>query len=258
LDRGLHHADAFINLAGEPLAGRRWSAAQKSRIRNSRILSTRSIVEAIERLTQRPSLLINASGANYYGSRSNADRVTEQDRPGSDFLARLCVDWEAEALRAAGPSTRVVLLRSGVVLGTGGGALEQMALPFRLFVGGPIGSGSHYFPWIHQADWLRLVLWSIEHDAAVGPLNLSSPHPVRNREFAAAMGKALGRPAVFPVPVFLLRVVFGEVTDMLVASLPVVPARALSLGFEFNYPEILPALEAIFGKPEDETSSASP
>lgn len=237
-------ADAVINLAGESIAGRRWTSAHKARIRDSRILATRSIVQAIQASAKKPAVMINASAVGYYGSRGN-DTLTEESAPGNDFLATVCRAWEAEAMAAADVS-RVILLRSAPVLEHDGGVLPQMALPFRFFVGGPVGDGQQYWSWIHRNDWLAMVRWALPTNEVSGALNLTSPTPVTNREFAAALGRALRRPAFIPAPAFALRLALGEMADVLLFSQRVIPARALALGFQFRFATLDDALAAAF------------
>jgi len=235
-------ADAVINLAGEPIAGHRWTTAQKARIRDSRILATRSVVAAIHAAARRPATLLNASAVGYYGSRGDAT-LTEESPPGADFLAMVCRAWEAEAL-AATDASRVILLRSAPVLERDGGALPQIARPFRLFIGGPLGSGTQHWPWIHRHDWLGMVHWALEASHVSGPLNLAAPTPVTNREFARTLGRVLHRPAFMPAPAFALRLVLGEMADVLLFSQRVIPAKAEARGFRFRYPALEGALVA--------------
>jgi uncharacterized protein (TIGR01777 family) len=238
-------ADAVVNLAGESIAGRRWSSVQKQRILDSRIHATRSLVEAITRASTPPRVFISASAVGYYGPHAD-EIVTEATAAGSDFLADVCARWESEASRA-GPSTRLVCLRTGLVLDESGGALPQMLTPFRFGVGGPVGSGRQYWPWIHYDDWLSLVLWSIETPSVSGPLNATAPVPVSNADFARAIGRALGRPAFLPTPAFVLRLLLGEMAEALVLSgQRALPAKAERLGFSFRYPRIDDAMRAIF------------
>jgi uncharacterized protein (TIGR01777 family) len=241
----LDDADAVINLAGESIASGRWTSARKGRIHDSRILATRSLVAAIEQSTGRPSVFLSGSAVGYYGARGD-EPVTEQTPPGNDFLATVCREWEAEALRAAG-RTRVVLLRTGIVLASDGGALPQMALPFKLFAGGPVGSGRQYQAWIHRNDWITMTAWALRTTAVTGPLNVTAPNPVTNREFAHALGRALGRPAFMPAPGFALRLALGEMADaLLLTGARVIPAHAQAMGFHFEFPTLQPALQNIY------------
>jgi uncharacterized protein len=240
--KAIEGADAVINLAGESIAGHRWTTAHKARIRDSRILATRSIVAAIHGAGRKPATLVNASAVGYYGSRGDAT-LTEESPPGEDFLATVCRAWEAEALAAADAS-RVILLRSAPVLERDGGVLPQIALPFRFFVGGPVGPGDQYWSWIHRQDWVAIVKWALETNPFVGPVNLAAPTPVTNREFAQTLGRVLRRPALMPAPAFALRLVLGEMADVLLFSQRVIPAKAEALGFNFRYAALEPALVA--------------
>lgn len=235
-------ADVVINLAGESIAGHRWTKSHKARIRDSRILATRSIVAAIHTAARKPATLVNASAVGCYGSRGN-EELTEESTPGGDFLAMVCRAWETEAVAAADAS-RVILLRSAPVLESDGGVLPQMIRPFRFFVGGPVGPGSQYWSWIHRDDWVAIVKWALATNHVAGPLNLAAPTPVTNREFAQTLGRVLKRPAFTPAPAFALRLALGEMADMLLFSQRVIPAKAEALGFRFRYRALEPALVA--------------
>jgi len=241
-------ADAVVNLTGTGIADKRWTPQRKAELRDSRIVPTRSLVAAIASAGTPPPVFITISGVNYYGP-SGDDPKTESAPAGHDFLAQLCVDWEAEARRAESASTRVVPIRTGVVLERTGGALPRMITPFRLFAGGPIGSGRQYMSWIHRIDWVELVRWIVETPAVAGPLNATAPEPVTNRAFARALGRALHRPSLLPTPAFALKLVFGEMAQpLLLTGARVVPARAQALGFHFRYPELDLAFRGIFGE----------
>jgi uncharacterized protein (TIGR01777 family) len=194
-----------------------------------------------------PPTLINASAVGIYGARGD-ELLTEESAPGSGFLASLGRDWEKEALSAA-PHVRVVLLRTGIALDKEGGALPRMALPFRFFVGGPLGSGRQYVSWIHRDDWTAMISWALTTDALSGPLNVTAPTPVTNTEFARTLGRVLRRPALTPAPAFALRGVLGEMADALVTGQRVLPAKAHELGFGFSYPRLESALRAIYPRP---------
>lgn len=240
-------ADAVINLAGASLADRRWSPARKAELRDSRVLPTRSLASAILAAKQPPPVFVSASGVGYYGP-SGSEIKTEDSPSGDDFLARMAVDWEAEA-RAAEPATRVVLVRSGVVLERSGGALAKLIPPFRMFVGGPLGSGRQYFPWIHRIDWIELVRWIVETPEVRGPVNAVAPDDITNKQFARALGRALRRPALLPAPGFALRLMLGEMaTPMLLQGQRAVPAKARAHRFHFRYPTIDQAFRGIFGE----------
>jgi hypothetical protein len=241
----LDGATAVINLAGESIAARRWTAAQKARLIDSRRGATRSLVAAIGSSREPPPVFISASAIGYYGDRGE-EALTETSGPGTDFLATLAVEWERLALQAQSPRTRVALVRTGIVLDPHGGALGRMILPFKAFVGGPLGSGMQYMSWIHRGDWLALVRWMTINDAASGPINATAPAPVTNTEFSRELGRALGRPSLLPAPAFALRLLLGEMADpLLLTSQRVLPARAGSLGFQFSYPNLGPALQAL-------------
>ena len=239
-------ASAVINLAGESIAGRRWSPSHKQRMRDSRLDATRSLVEAIRRASAPPPVFVSGSAVGYYGPHAD-EIVTEATPAGADFLASVCVQWEAEASRVTGLPTRLVCLRTGLVLDKNGGALPQMLPPFKFGVGGPVGSGRQYWPWIHHDDWLALVLWAIDTPHASGPLNATAPVPVSNADFARALGRVLGRPALLPMPALALRLLLGEMADaLLLSGQRALPAKAEHLGFPFRYPRIDDAMRAIF------------
>lgn len=238
-------AAAIVNLAGESLDRRRWSGARKQQLRDSRLLPTRSLVEAVTTAVNPPAALVNASAVGYYGDTGNRP-VTESAPAGDDFLARLCDDWEAEARRATGSGVRVVTLRSGVVLERAGGALPKIARPFRYFVGGRLGSGRQYLAWIHRLDWIEMVRWIVDTPSLSGAVNATAPHPVTNAHFTRALRRALRRPALVPVPGFVLRTIVGEMADALLTGQRALPARAQEAGFHFRYPEIEIALRGLF------------
>jgi uncharacterized protein len=245
--RELDGADAVVNLAGEPIAARRWSADQKQRILDSRVKATRSLAAAIGRSTRPPAVLVSGSAVGYYGPLG--DQVATEETPaGSDFLARVCIEWEAEAQRAASNRTRIVCLRTGLVLEKDGGALPKMLPPFKLFAGGPVGSGRQYWPWIHRADWIGLVRFALATDACAGAVNATAPNPVPNAVFARSLGRVLGRPAVMPAPAFALRLMLGDMADaLLLSGQRAVPASAQRHGFTFRFPLLDDALRAVFG-----------
>lgn len=235
--------DAIVSLAGEPVS-QRWTAAVKKRIYDSRVRKTRQLVSAIGRLAVKPKVLVSASAVGYYGERGD-EVLTEESKPGSGFLSEVCVDWEREAMRAADFGVRVVLLRISVVLGKSGGALQQMLVPFKLGIGGKFGNGRQWMPWIHLDDLVNLVEFAAEQPQVSGPLNASVPNPITNAEFTRALGSAIHRPTVMPVPKFVLEAALGELAGFLVSSQRVVPAATQSAGFRFSYPEIGPALHEL-------------
>lgn len=242
----LDGADAVVNLAGESIGAARWTPEVKQRLRESRIRATRALVEAARRAGRRPRVFVSASAVGYYGAGAGDRVLDEQAPPGDDFLARLCVEWEQEAVRAADLGLRVVLVRTGLVLDAGGGALAKMLPVFRLGLGGRFGSGRQFVPWIHRLDWLELLRWAIGDARVVGPLNATAPDPVTNAGFARALGRALGRPAWLPAPAFALRLVLGEMADvLLLGGQRAVPARALELGFDFRFRDLARALDHI-------------
>jgi uncharacterized protein (TIGR01777 family) len=236
--------DVVMHLAGESVAEGRWTAAQKARIRDSRVIGTRHLVQGIAQAAVRPRTLVSASAVGYYGDRGE-EELTESAAPGRDFLAEVCVAWEQEALAARQHGVRVVTARTGIVLGAGGGALAKMLTPFKLGGGGPLGSGRQWMPWIHVADLARLYVHAAETTAVDGPMNAVAPHPVRNSEFTKALARQLHRPAFLPAPYFGLRLLFGEFAQVLFASQRVVPQVAVDSGFVFQYPEIAAALREI-------------
>ena len=246
LARELDGATALVNLAGESIAGGRWNAARKQALRDSRILATRSLVSALAVTPNPPSTFISGSGIGYYGDRGN-EPLAESSSPGNDFLAHLCVEWEAEARRAESPAIRVVLIRTGLVLEKSGGVLPQMMRPFRFFGGGSIGSGRQYMPWVHRLDWIEMVRWLVDTPAVKGPVNVSAPHPVTNSEFARALGRAMRRPALLPTPGFALKIVLGEMADAALGGQRALPGVPLAHGYHFRYPEIDIAFRGIFG-----------
>ena len=242
----LNGAGAVINLAGAGLADKRWTASRKEVLRSSRILATRALVSAIRDATARPPVLISGSGANFYGTHpDDAPPLDESGPPGSDFLATLCVDWEAEAHAAEALDCRVVIVRSGIVLARDGGALQKLMTPFKFYVGGRLGSGRQIMTWIHLNDWISMVSWLAEHPSATGVYNGAAPHPVSNAQLSRALGEALGRPSWLPVPGFVLRLIVGEMAGVaLRRGQRVIPKRALDAGFSFEYPDIAGAMRA--------------
>ena len=246
LAREIAGATAVINLAGESIAGPRWTTARKQALRDSRILATRSLAAAIADSADPPATFISGSAVGYYGDRG-AEPLTEDSSPGSDFLARLCVEWEAEAQRAARDGVRIVTLRTGLVLDRSAGMLKQMMLPFRFFAGGPLGGGRQYMPWIHRHDWMEMVRWLVDTPGVDGPVNVTAPHPVTNAEFARALGRALRRPALLPTPGFAMKLVLGEMAEAALAGQRALPAKAQRAGYHFRYPEIEIAFRGIFG-----------
>lgn len=239
----LDGADAVVNLAGVPIGGKRWTADRKREIRESRTLTTRLIVDALSQ-EGAPPVLVNGSAVGYYGTTE--ETVDETSPAGSDFLAETCVAWEREAIRATEHGVRVVLARTGIVLARDGGALPQMALPVKLFAGGPIGGGRQWIPWIHIDDEVGLLLLALDSPDLSGPLNGSAPEPARQRDLVKALGSALGRPAILPTPAFPLRLAMGEMATLALDGQRAVPAVALAAGYAYAHPDLEAALRAIY------------
>jgi len=243
-EKAVDGADGIINLAGEPIAGKRWSDAQKEKLRSSRIDSTRALVQAIGKAKVKPKFLLSASAVGYYGPHGD-EVVTEQTAAGADFLSSLCVDWEAEALKAEADGVRVAVVRTGIVLDRGKGALKKMVPPFKMFLGGPLGSGNQWMPWIHIEDEIGLLLFLMESENARGAFNATAPHPVTMDEFAKSLGDALNRPSWVSVPPSALALMLGEMADVLVTGQRALPEAALKLGYDFKYPTISEALKSL-------------
>ncbi len=234
-------ADAVVNLLGEPVA-QRWSDSAKQRIRDSRVRGTRMLVAGLTALAEggRPRALVSQSATGYYGPRGDAP-LDEEASPGDDFLAELTVAWEREAM-SADASMRVVCTRAGVVLSPSGGALAKMLPFFKLGIGGPVAGGQQYVPWIHLDDVVGGILHCLDHDEAAGPVNLTAPTPVTNAELSRALGHALGRPAVLPVPGVAVRLLYGEMAEMVTTGQRAIPAKLSTLGYTFRHSAIEPAL----------------
>ena len=234
----------MVNLAGESIAGRRWTPSRKAVLRDSRLVATDALVGAILD-SPRPPALVSGSAIGFYGA-PGADPLDERSASGNGFLAALCRDWEAAALKAA-RATRVVLLRTGIVLSARDGALPQLARPFWLLAGGPIGSGRQYVSWIHLDDWVSMTQWAINSTGLTGPLNVTAPNPVTNAELARSLGAAIHRPAIVRTPAFAVRLAVGEMADeSILNGQRVLPAKAVEAGFTFRYPTIDAALQAIY------------
>jgi uncharacterized protein (TIGR01777 family) len=232
--------DAVVHLAGEPVA-QRWTKGARERIRSSRELGTRGLVEAIAAADVRPTVLVSASGVGYYGSRGD-EPLDEDAAPGEDFLAQVCVAWEREANAAAAHGVRVVTVRTGVVLARSGGALAKMLPPFRLGIGGPVAGGRQYLPWIHIDDLVGIYVAPIDDDAWSGPVNAAAPEPVTNAAFSKALGRALHRPAIAPVPALAIRALYGDMAEIVTEGQRALPRRALELGYTFTHPDLDEAL----------------
>ena len=237
----VEEAEAAVNLTGATIF-KRWTANYKKMIYSSRILTTRHVVAALPE--GRKVTLCSASGGGYYGNRGD-DILKEDEGVGRDFLAGVSLDWEKEAQRATAKGVRVAVMRFGVVLGKNGGALAKMIPAFKLFVGGSMGSGNQWFPWIYLEDLMAAILFILEHQDVSGPLNFCAPNPVRYRELAKTLGEALGRPSFMPAPAFMIRLAMGEFGDVFLASQRTIPDRLLQHGFSFQYPDIKSAIQDV-------------
>jgi len=251
--------DVVVNLMGEPVVDNRWSDARKKQLRDSRVVGTRALVDALRDLPRRPRLLISASGVSYYGDRGD-ELLTESAAPGSGFLADLGRDWEAEAMRAADVGLRVVVLRNGLVLSKRSGILRRILTPFRMGLGGTVGGGGQWLPWIHLEDHIGLVRHVMSHEAVSGPLNCVAPEPVTHGEFVRSLGEVLGRPTVLKAPLFALRLRYTSqfVDEVLLASQRVMPVRTLETGYAFRHPLLRGALaEVVDKRPRDQAAAAA-
>jgi len=237
--------DAVIHLAGEPVA-QRWNEKVKQAIRDSRVTGTRNLIEGLRAAEPRPRMLLSSSAIGYYGAHGE-EPLDEEAPPGRDFLAQVCVEWEAKADRASELGMRTAQLRTGVVLDSSGGALGKMLPPFRLGVGGPVAGGRQYISWIHTADLVGMMLAALHDERWSGPLNGTAPEPVSNRNFSTALGRVLHRPALLPVPGFALSLLYGEMAEIVTGGARVVPAKPLVLGYEFLHPQLDEALRSALG-----------
>ncbi len=244
--RAVEGCDGVVNLAGEPLFGGRWTPARKQEILESRQLGTRTVVQAIAQAQQRPQVLVSTSAIGYYGTSETAS-FDETSPAGHDFLAKVCQTWEAEAQTVKAFGVRLVILRMGIVLAPGG-ALAQMLPPFRLGVGGPIGSGRQWFSWVHRDDAVDLILYALTQSSVSGVLNATAPEPVRMAELCNALGKAVNRPSWLPVPGFALEVLLGDAAQVILEGQRVLPQQTRAAGFQFQYPEVAPALQQVVGQ----------
>ena len=238
-------ADAVVNLAGTSIAQGPWTVERKALLRSSRVHTTRELVCTLDKMTARPKVFLSASAVGYYGNRGD-EALSEESKPGEDFLARLTLEWEAEAVKAEALGLRVVRTRFGIILAKHGGALPEMIRPFRFGVGGRLGSGKQWMSWVTLQDVVAILRYLLEHSTVHGAVNVVSPEPVRNREFTKALARVMRRPALFPAPAFLLHLILGEMADaMLLASQRAVPARLEQLGYRFLHPELTAALAAV-------------
>lgn len=238
-------ADAIVNLAGEGIADGRWTPDRKKRIQQSRVDAGNAVTEAIRSATARPQVVVQASAVGYYGP-SDATPLPESAAPGNDFLSQVCFDWEASTAAVESLGVRRVIIRTGIVLSTRGGAFPKLALPFHFFAGGPIGSGAQYFPWIHIDDQVRAIRFLMENAEMSGPFNLAAPNPPTNKEFVQKLGKAMGRPALLPAPAFAFKLIFGEMSTVLLDGQRAIPAALERSGFGFSYPDAVEATRDIF------------
>jgi len=243
-EKYIEEADGIINLAGEPIANKRWSSAQKDKIRTSRVETTRALVRAIAKAKNKPEFLISGSAVGYYGSRGD-EPLTEKSSAGAGFLAEVCREWEDEARRAESLGVRVALLRTGIVLGKGEGALAKMVRPFKFFAGGYLGSGKQWMPWIHIEDEVGLIQFLMEQKNAIGAFNGTAPNPVTMEEFCKALGSAMNRPCWAPVPAAALTLLLGEMAEMLLTGQRAVPKAAQDLGYRFRYPTVGEAFQSL-------------
>ncbi|MBD2194090.1 MULTISPECIES: thylakoid membrane protein ThyD [Calothrix] len=235
--------DGVVNLAGEPIAEERWTAEQKQKILNSRKLGTQKIVEAIVKANPQPKVLVNASAIGFYGTSETAT-FDETSQSGNDFLAEVCQAWEAEANKVKDANVRLVILRLGIVLGMGG-ALAKMITPFKLFAGGPIGSGRQWFSWIHLDDVVNLIIQALTNPALEGVYNATAPNPVRMTDLTQTMGQIMHRPSWLPVPAFALEALLGDGATVVLEGQEVLPKRTIASGFEYQYPNLRAALSQI-------------
>lgn len=239
----LNGSDAVVNLAGEPVA-QRWNEEVKQRIKESRVAGTNHLVKAISTLERKPQVLVSGSAVGYYGSRGD-EVLTEESAQGQGFLAEICQQWEAQARQATELGLRVVCLRTGIVLGTESGALPQMLTPFRLGVGGKLGSGKQWMPWIHIEDIVGLFDLALKSERLKGAVNGCAPNPVTNEDFSKELGAALHRPALISVPEFSLKLLFGEMAQVVLASDRALPKAALAAGYQFRFPMLSSALSQL-------------
>lgn len=241
-------AAALVNLAGEPIAGGRWTAARKRQIVASRQQACEALLEAVRAARARPEVLVQASAVGFYGHRAD-EVLDEASSPGSGFLATTTVDWERASAPVEGLGVRRVLLRTGIVLAREGGALPRLLLPLRFGVGGALGSGRQWMPWIHLDDEIAAILWLLDRHELAGPFNLTAPQPATNAELTREAARRLGRPAFLRAPAWALRGALGELAEAVLGSQRALPRRLLASGFRFRYPELAPALDALLARP---------
>lgn len=246
LEATLEGADAVINLCGAPIAAKRWSGARKKELEQSRVEPTRALVEAMGRCQKKPGVFVSSSAIGYYGNQGDTELV-EEALPGTDFLAHLAIQWEDAAKPAEALGIRLVLLRIGVVLAAHGGAMAEMLPPFNAFVGGPLGPGTQWFPWVHMKDVSGMIVYALGNIGVRGPVNCTAPQPVRNEDFSRALARWMGRPCLFRVPVAALRLLWGESADLLLGSTRVLPKAAIDRGYFFRFAWVDDALKDIVG-----------
>ncbi|PFG08396.1 MULTISPECIES: TIGR01777 family oxidoreductase [unclassified Marinobacter] len=240
--RGHKGFDAIINLAGEGIAEKRWSETRKQAIRDSRIELTQQLVDVVKTWQQPPQVMVSGSAVGFYGAHGNLE-VTEATLPHNEFTHRLCSDWEQAAMKLADMGVRVCLSRTGIVVGASGGFLQRMVLPFKLGVGGKLGSGEQYMPWVHRQDVVAALLWMLNTETASGAYNVVSPSPVTNATFTKTMGSVLHRPTILPAPAVALKLALGEMSGLLLTGQRAIPARLVAEGFEFRFTDLEPALK---------------
>lgn len=239
------HFDAVINLAGEGIGDRRWTDSVKQQLRDSRLLTTASLIEYFKRANQKPAVFISGSAIGVYGLHGD-EKLDEQASGDDNFSSKLCRDWEAQAAEAEALGIRCCYLRTGVVLGKNGGALSKMLPPFKMALGGPMGSGQQWMSWVHMDDLVNAIVYALETPSINGPINGTAPNPVTNKAFSKALGAALNRPAIIPMPAFVLKLMMGEMAEeLLLSGQRVVPAKLTQSGFEFKYPQLDDALRDI-------------
>lgn len=241
-------ADAVINLAGEGIGDGRWNSERKQKIRQSRTLAGKAVMEAISAAVVKPKVLVQSSAVGYYGTNTGDKPVSESASPGNDFLSKVTFDWEASTAAATRMGVRRPVLRTGVVLANEGGAFPKLVLPFKLFAGGPLGSGKQWLPWIHMDDEVRAILFVLANEQADGPFNLAAPNPVTNSEMAKKIGEVMGRPSFMPAPGFAINTALGEMSVLVLKGQRAVPTKLQALGFQFKYETIEPALHNLLDK----------
>lgn len=242
--KDLEGVDALVNLAGESVVGEKWSDKRKEALRTSRVDFTRSIVEELAKVKVKPKVFLQGSAIGFYGMHETGKPVFSEDaKSGEDFLAKLCVDWEEEANHSKDLGIRTVLIRTGIVLSPESGAMQQMLLPFKMFVGGPLGNGKQYMSWIHLADMIGAIQFLLANPKAEGPFNFTAPNPCSNEEFSTVLGKVLGRPSFMRVPSFPLIALYGEGAEVILKGQNVIPSKLTALGYQFQFSELKNALE---------------